>query len=102
MCILSNPTAAVPTTPPAAQTLPPQTRRQLALEALAGASITDLANHHRCSVCRTLYATNSVPAMNRKKRAELAVWARPLTIYSVTQKRLILNHAYSATRTLGR
>ena len=31
--------------------------------------------------------------MNREERAELAVWARPLTIYSVTQKRLILNHA---------
>ena len=49
MCILSSPTAAVPTTPPAAQTLPPQTRQQLALDALAGASITDLANHHRVS-----------------------------------------------------
>ena len=49
MCILSIPTAAVPTTPPAAQTLPPQTRQQLALDALAGASITDLANHHHVS-----------------------------------------------------
>jgi hypothetical protein len=47
--ILSRPTAAVPTTPPAAQTLPPHTCQQLALDALAGASITDWANHHHVS-----------------------------------------------------
>ncbi len=49
MCILSIPTDAVPTPSPAAQTLPPQTRQQLAIEALAGTAITDLANHHHVS-----------------------------------------------------
>jgi hypothetical protein len=49
MCILPSPTAAVsaPRTP--AHALPPAARQQLALDALAGRPITELARHHDVS-----------------------------------------------------
>src|SRR3984885_8390099 len=49
MCILPNPTAAVPAPPTPAQALPPAARQQLALDALTGSSITDLARQHDVS-----------------------------------------------------
>jgi len=47
MCILGNAAAAVPRTP--AQVLPPSARQQLALDALAGQSISALARDHDVS-----------------------------------------------------
>src|SRR5579872_6805114 len=46
MCILPSPAAAVPTP---AHALPPAARQQLALDALSGGSITDLARQHDVS-----------------------------------------------------
>lgn len=47
MCILSHPNAPVAAIP--ARLLPPQARQQLALDALAGLPITQLANQHQVS-----------------------------------------------------
>jgi hypothetical protein len=49
MGILASPTAAVPARRTAAPTLPPATRRQLALDALSGRSISELARGHHVS-----------------------------------------------------
>jgi hypothetical protein len=49
MSILPSPTAGVPAPPPPAHALPPAARQQLALDALAGCPITELARHHDVS-----------------------------------------------------
>jgi hypothetical protein len=51
MVILPSPTATVPSLPPAtpAHRLPPEVRQQLALGALAGCPVTELAHHHEVS-----------------------------------------------------
>ena len=49
MCILPSPTAAVPAPRTPAHALPPAARQQLALDALAGRSITALARDHDVS-----------------------------------------------------
>lgn len=49
MAILPTPTAPVPTPRTPAQTLPPAARQQLALDALAGLPITELARAHDVS-----------------------------------------------------
>jgi hypothetical protein len=49
MCILPDPSPAVPTPRPPAQDLPPAARQQLALDALTGHSITGLARDHDVS-----------------------------------------------------
>jgi hypothetical protein len=49
MCILPSPTAPVPAPRTPAHALPPATRQQLALDALVGKPVTDLARHHDVS-----------------------------------------------------
>jgi hypothetical protein len=49
MCILVSPTAAVPAPSTPAHALPLAARQQLALDVLAGYSITELARHHDVS-----------------------------------------------------
>src|SRR6266436_9855544 len=49
MCILPSPTAAVPAPRTPAHALPPAARQQLALDALTGLPITELARHHDVS-----------------------------------------------------
>src|ERR1700737_4346589 len=49
MSILPPPTATVPPPPPAARRLPPPVRQQLALDALAGQPITELARQQQVS-----------------------------------------------------
>ena len=49
MCILPSPTLPVPAPGPPAHALPPAARQQLALDALTGQSITDLAAAHQVS-----------------------------------------------------
>jgi hypothetical protein len=49
MSILPRPTTAVPASRSAAHALPPAARQQLALDALAGCPITELARHHLVS-----------------------------------------------------
>src|SRR5947209_7391937 len=49
MCILPTPTAAVPAPRTPAHALSPSARQQLALDALAGLPITELAHHHDVS-----------------------------------------------------
>jgi hypothetical protein len=49
MSILPHPTAAVPAPRTPAHALPPAARQQLALDALAGCTITELARHHDVS-----------------------------------------------------
>src|ERR1700686_2878404 len=49
MCILPSPTAAVPAPRTPAHALPPAARQQLALDALAGLPITELARSHDVS-----------------------------------------------------
>jgi hypothetical protein len=49
MCILSSPSAAVPAPRTPAHALPPAARQQLALDALTGCPITELAHDHDVS-----------------------------------------------------
>src|ERR1700726_1195324 len=49
MCILPSPTATVPAPRTPAHTLSPAARQQLALDALTGHPITELAHHHDVS-----------------------------------------------------
>jgi hypothetical protein len=49
MSILPRPTTTVPPSPSPAHDLPPAARQQIALHALAGFPVSDLARHHDVS-----------------------------------------------------